>query len=279
MPQSKWRKLLIGELSWQRLGRSLVFIYTFFMVYVFFVADRMIFLPQPASYQDTENILKLPVSDSEKISATYLPNPEADYTLLYIHGNAEDLGDIQPMLIRLQSWGFGVFAYDYRGYGTSDGKPSERNAYEEAETAYQYLTQQLGVSPDKVILYGRSVGGGSAVELATRHSVAGLILESTFTSAFRVVVPIPILPFDKFPSVQRISQVDCPVLVMHGEADADIPVEHGRRLYDAAPEPKLSLWVEGAGHNDFTWVAEEQHQAALVEFQRLIEQSTSLSRP
>ncbi|MBD1995651.1 alpha/beta hydrolase [Leptolyngbya sp. FACHB-541] len=279
MPQSKWRKLLIGELSWKRLGRSLVFIYTFFMVYVFFVADRMIFLPQPASYQDTENILKLPVSDSEKISATYLPNPEADYTLLYIHGNAEDLGDIQPMLIRLQSWGFGVFAYDYRGYGTSDGKPSERNAYEEAETAYQYLTQQLGVSPDKVILYGRSVGGGSAVELATRHSVAGLILESTFTSAFRVVVPIPILPFDKFPSVQRIAQVDCPVLVMHGEADADIPVEHGQRLYDAALEPKLSLWIEGAGHNDFTWVAEEQHQAALVEFQRLIEQSTSLSRP
>ncbi|MBD1868415.1 alpha/beta hydrolase [Cyanobacteria bacterium FACHB-471] len=279
MPQSKWQNLLIGELSWKRLGRSLVFIYTFFMVYVFFVADRMIFLPQPASYQDTENILKLPVSDSEKISATYLPNPEADYTLLYIHGNAEDLGDIQPVLIRLQSWGFGVFAYDYRGYGTSDGKPSERNAYEEAETAYQYLTQQLGVSPDKVILYGRSVGGGSAVELATRHSVAGLILESTFTSAFRVVVPIPILPFDKFPSVQRIAQVDCPVLVMHGEADADIPVEHGRSLYDAAPEPKLSLWVEGAGHNDFTWVAEEQHQAALVEFQRLIEQSTSLSRP
>jgi abhydrolase domain-containing protein 17 len=243
------------------------------MVYVFFVADRMIFLPQPASYQDTESILKLPVSDNEKISAIHLPNPEAVYTLLYIHGNAEDLGDIQPMLIRLQSWGFSVFAYDYRGYGTSDGKPSERNAYEEAEAAYQHLTQQLGVSPDKVILYGRSVGGGSAVELATRHSVAGLVLESTFTSAFRVVVPVPILPFDKFPNVQRISQVDCPVLVMHGEADADIPVEHGQKLYDAAPEPKLSLWVKGAGHNDFTWVAEEQHQAALVEFQRLIEQS------
>jgi hypothetical protein len=273
MPQSKWRKLLIGEMSWKRLGRSLVFIYTFFMVYVFLVADRMIFLPQPASYQDTENILKLPVSDREKISATYLPNPDAAYTLLYIHGNAEDLGDIQPMLVRLQSWGFGVFAYDYRGYGTSDGKPGERNAYEEAETAYQYLTQQLGITPDKVILYGRSVGGGSAVELATRHSVAGLILESTFTSAFRVVVPIPILPFDKFPNVQRISQVDCPVLVMHGEADVDIPVEHGQRLYEAASEPKLSLWVEGAGHNDFTWVAEEQHQAALVEFQQLIEQS------
>jgi abhydrolase domain-containing protein 17 len=273
MPQSKLQKLLIGELSWKRLVRSLVFIYTFFMVYVFFMADRMIFLPQPASYEDTESIFKLPVSDNEKISAIHLPNPEADYTLLYIHGNAEDLGDIRPMLIRLQSWGFSVFAYDYRGYGTSDGKPSERNAYEEAEAAYQHLTQQLGVSPDQVILYGRSVGGGSAVELASRHSVAGLILESTFTSAFRVVVPVPILPFDKFPNIQRISQVDCPVLVMHGEADADIPVEHGQRLYDAAPEPKLSLWVEGAGHNDFTWVAEEQHQAALVEFQQLIEQS------
>ncbi|NJO72791.1 MAG: alpha/beta hydrolase [Leptolyngbyaceae cyanobacterium RM1_406_9] len=275
MPQSRLRRLLIGELSWKRLVRSLIFIYIFFMVYVFFMADSMIFLPQPASYQDTAEILKLPVTEREKISAIHLPNPEATYTLLYIHGNAEDLGDIRPMLDRLHSWDFSVFAYDYRGYGTSDGRPSERNAYEEAETAYQYLTQQLGIPPDQIILYGRSVGGGSAVELATHHPVAGLVLESTFTSAFRVVVPIPILPFDKFPNLERISQVDCPVLVMHGKADTEIPVEHGQRLYDAAPEPKLSLWVEGAGHNDFTWVAGELHQEALVEFQQLIEQSKS----
>ncbi|MBD1913354.1 MULTISPECIES: alpha/beta hydrolase [unclassified Leptolyngbya] len=272
MSKSHLKKLLIGELSWRRFVRSLLFIYAFFAVYVFFRADSMIFLPQPSSYQDSNKILKLPVTPDERISATYLPNPKATYTLLYIHGNAEDLGDVQPILDRLQEWGFNVFAYDYRGYGTSTGKPGERNAYQDAEAAYNYLTQQLQVPPDRIIVYGRSVGGGSATELATRHSVAGLILESTFTSAFQVVLPIPLLPFDKFSNRQKLQRVDCPVLVIHGEADETIPVAHGRALYEAAAEPKLSLWVEGAGHDDVTWVAGDRHHTILQAFQKLLEQ-------
>ncbi len=265
------KKLLIGELSWKRLVRSLLFIYTFFALYVFFRADSMIFLPQTATYQDTTEILKIPVNDTERISATYLPNADSRYTLLYIHGNAEDLGDIRSMLNRLRSWGFNVFAYDYRGYGTSDGKPNEGNAYQDADAAYKYLTQQLKIPPEQIILYGRSVGGGSATDLATRHSVAGLILESTFTSAFRVVVPFPILPFDKFSNLDKLQKVRCPVLVMHGQADQTIPIKHGQTLYEAASEPKMSLWVAGAGHDDFTWVAGERHQQTLLSFQKLVE--------
>lgn len=271
MLKHHWKKLVVGELSWRRFGRSLLFIYTFFALYVFFRADSMIFLPQPSSYQDTNNIIKLPVNSEESISAVHLTNPQATYTLLYIHGNAEDLGDIQPVLERLQEWEFNVFAYDYRGYGTSDGRPGERNAYEDAEAVYGYLTQQLKIPPDRIIVYGRSVGGGSAVELASHHPVAGLILESTFTSAFRVVLPIPLLPFDKFSNLQKLQQVQCPVLVMHGEADETIPVEHGRALYEAAAEPKLSLWVEGASHDDFTWVAGDRHRTILQAFQQLLE--------
>ncbi|MBD2596516.1 alpha/beta fold hydrolase [Nostoc spongiaeforme FACHB-130] len=271
MPRSQLRNLLIGELSWKRLVRSLLFIYGFFAFYVFLRADSMIFLPQPATYQDNTSILKVPVTDKQKISAVYLPNPRAEYTILYIHGNAEDIGDVQPLLERLHQWGFSVFAYDYRGFGTSDGKPGESNAYQDAEAAYIYLTQQLKVPGKKIIVYGRSVGGGSAVDLATRHSVAGLILESTFTSAFRVVVPFPLLPFDKFSNLKKLPQVNCPVLVMHGQADQTIPVQHGYTLYSAAPNPKMSLWVDGAGHDDFTWVANEQHQKTLVAFQQLIE--------
>ncbi|MGK7889904.1 MAG: alpha/beta hydrolase [Leptolyngbyaceae cyanobacterium] len=270
MQRSSLKKLLVGEWSWQRLGRSLLLIYGSFALYVFFRADSMIFLPQPASYQDTADIVKVSVNEAESISATYLPNPQAQYTLLYVHGNAEDLGEVQSFLERLQGWGFSVFAYDYRGYGTSDGQPGERNAYQDAEAAYRYLTQELDVPPNQIILYGRSVGGGSAVDLATRYSVAGLILESTFTSAFRVVVPFPILPFDKFPNLDKLDQVRCPVLVMHGEADQTIPISHGQALYQAAPDPKLSLWVEEAGHNDFTWVAGERHQQALLDFQKLV---------
>jgi fermentation-respiration switch protein FrsA (DUF1100 family) len=271
MHQLPLRKLLIGELSWKRLVRSLLFIYTFFALYVFFRADSMIFLPQSASYPDTKTSLKLSVTQTEQISAIYLPNSQATHTLLYIHGNAEDLGDIRPLLDRLHSWNFSVFAYDYRGYGTSNGNPSERNAYQDADAAYSYLTQQLKIPPEQIIVYGRSVGGGSAVDLVTRHPVGGLILESTFTSAFRVVVPFPILPFDKFSNLDKLRKVHCPVLVMHGQADQTIPIQHGQRLYEAAPEPKMSLWVAEAGHNDFAWVAGERYQKTLVAFQRLVE--------
>ena len=270
MKKSTLRKLLIGELSWKRFVRSLLFIYSFFALYIYFRADSMIFLPQATTYEDTKNILKIAVTDNEKLSAIYKPNPIATYTLLYIHGNAEDLGTIQPMLDRLYEWGFSVFAYDYRGYGTSDGQAGENNAYQDADAAYQYLTQQLNIPAKQIILYGRSVGGGSATDLAKRYSVAGLILESTFTSAFRVVVPFPLLPFDKFPNRRKLKQVDCPVLVMHGQKDQIISIQHGESLYDAAPEPKSSLWIEEAGHNDFTWIAGERHKKALVSFQELI---------
>jgi fermentation-respiration switch protein FrsA (DUF1100 family) len=187
--------------------------------------------------------------------------------------NAEDLGDLRPLLERLNVWGFSLFAYDYRGYGTSQGKPGERHVYRDAEAAYDYLTQQLQVPPEQIIVYGRSVGGGAATELASHHPVAGLILESAFTSAFRVIVPLPLLPFDKFPNLAKLKKVRCPILVMHGQADQIIPINHGYRLYAAAPEPKLSLWVEAAGHNDFHWVAAEQQRTALAAFQQLIEQT------
>ncbi|PZU91581.1 MAG: alpha/beta hydrolase [Pseudanabaena sp.] len=270
MSNLPWKKLLIGEFSWKRLGRSLLLIYAFFALYVFFRADSMIFLPQPATYQDTKDILKVPVVDNERISAVYLPNTQAVYTILYIHGNAEDLGDIRPVIERLRSWGFNVFAYDYRGYGTSDGKPSEEKAYQDADAALRYLTQQLKIPAERIILYGRSVGGGSATYLATRYAVAGLVLESTFTSAFRVVVPFPLLPFDKFSNLDKMQKIQCPVLVMHGQADQTIPIQHGQALYEAASEPKMSLWVAEAGHNDFTWVAGERHQQVLLSFQQLL---------
>jgi abhydrolase domain-containing protein 17 len=273
MPPLPFRQWLVGELSWSRLGRSLLLIYAFFALYVWFRADSMIFLPQPASYQDTEDVLKLPVSSTERIAALHLPNPRSAYTLLYSHGNAEDLGNIRPVLDRWQSWGFSVFAYDYRGYGTSDGYPSEQNAYQDADAAYAYLTQQLNVPPQRIIVYGRSVGGGPATELATRHPVGGLILESTFTSAFRVIAPFPLLPFDKFNNLDKLAKVRCPVLVMHGQADQIIPVQHGQRLYAAAPEPKLALWVAQAGHNDFTWVAGDRHRQTLLAFQQLVDQN------
>jgi abhydrolase domain-containing protein 17 len=265
------RKLSAKEFNWKRVMGLLLFIYTCFGIYIFFRADSMMFLPQPVSYKDTKDILKLPVTAAEQISAIYLPNPQAKYTLLYIHGNAEDLGDVRPMLDRLQGLGFSVFAYDYRGYGTSDGTPSEQNAYRDADAAYTYLTQQLKISPKQIIVYGRSIGGGSATELVTRHKTAGLILESTFTSAFRVILPFPLLPFDKFTNLDKLKQVHCPVLVMHGEIDRTIPIQHGQKLYQAASAPKISLWVKDAGHGEVPAIAGNRYDEALLSFQKLID--------
>jgi hypothetical protein len=249
----------------------LLFIYLCFALYVFFRADSMIFLPPSSRYRDTPEILKIPVTANAKISALYLPNPQATYTLLYSHGNASDLNTTRPMLELLNSWGFSVFAYDYRGYGTSDGTPSEQNAYADVEAAYQYLVRELKVPENRIIAYGRSLGGGPSVELAKTRSLAGLVLESTFTSAFRVVVPIPILPFDKFPNLSKLPQVKCPVLVMQGRSDEVVPSSHGPQLYGSAPQPKLSLWVDGARHNDFTDVAGDRHRAILQKFQQLLQ--------
>jgi fermentation-respiration switch protein FrsA (DUF1100 family) len=271
MDKQTLRKLLWGEFTLKRMIRSLIFIYLCLCLYLFFFADRKIFLPQPSSYEDSSAILKLTADDQIQLSAVYLPNPASEYTILYTHGNAEDLGDIQPVLQRLQEIGFSVFAYDYRGYGTSQGTPSERHAYRDIDTAYNYLIEQLQIPARRIIAYGRSVGGGSAVDLAARQPLAGLIMESSFITAFRVVIPFPILPFDKFPNIDKIQKVNCPVLVIHGKADEVIPFWHGQQLWAAANEPKQALWVEEAGHNDLMWVAGEQYAQALHNFARLVE--------
>ncbi|HWN91795.1 MAG TPA: alpha/beta hydrolase, partial [Verrucomicrobiae bacterium] len=170
----------------------------------------------------------------------------------------------------LRQLGFAVLAYDYRGYGTSEGSPSERHVYGDIEAAYQHLVRDRGVPSDRVIAYGRSVGAGAAVDLASRRPLAGLIVESGFVTAFRVMTRLPLLPFDKFRNIDKIGQVRCPVLVMHGEADEIVPLWHGQRLFQAAPSPKRLLAVAGAHHNDFMWVAGERYARALREFEALL---------
>jgi len=252
---------------------SVGLLYAGLCLLAYLVSDRMIFLAPPATYRDSGQILRLTTADGVQISAIHLVNPPAEYTLLYSHGNAEDLGLVAPLLARLREWGFAVLAYDYRGYGMSQGTPSERGAYEDVDAAYAYLTRALGVSPRRIIAYGRSVGSGPAVDLATRRPLAGLIVESGFLTAFRVLTRVPLLPFDKFRNADKIARVSCPVLVMHGMQDEVVPFAHGRRLFGAAPEPKRFLWVDGAGHNDFMLVAGDRQAQALREFAALVRQS------
>src|SRR5207302_7751254 len=209
----------------------LAFVYAAVAGLAWLYADRMIFLPPPPTYGDSAEIVKIQTADGPRIAAFYIANPEARYTLVYSHGNAEDLGVVRPILPVLRQLGFAVLAYDYRGYGTSEGSSSERHVYGDIEAAYQHVVRDRGVPPDRIIAYGRSVGAGAAVDLASRRPLAGLIVESGFVTAFRVMTRLPLLPFDKFRNADKIARVSCPVLVMHGMQDEVVPFAHGRRLF------------------------------------------------
>jgi hypothetical protein len=228
----------------------LLALYIGLFLFAYFLSDSMIFLPHPSSYQDSAEIIKITTASGKKISAVYLPNPSTKFTLLVSHGNAEDMGDDKYWLDGLRHAGFSVFAYDYEGYGTSEGKPSEKAFYEDAAAAYEFLAVDLKTPPDRIIIFGRSVGTGPAAYIAAKRPSAGVILQSPFVSAFRVLTRIPLLPFDKFPNYKYIRHIHSPVLIMHSHADSVIPFWHGQKLFDLANPPKQSFWATNTDHND-----------------------------
>ena len=181
-----------------------------------------------------------------------------DAAVLWFHGNAGNLFDRAELLIELARRGPPVLLIDYRGYGRSAGRPSEAGLERDALAAWRYLTGQRSIAPGNVVLFGKSLGGAVAVALASSTEPAGLIVQSSFTSIPEMAVRhYPFVPRalirTQMRSRERISQVRCPVLVVHGRQDEIVPYEMGESLYKAAPEPKQLYTVEGAGHND-TWI-------------------------
>ncbi|MBF6478235.1 alpha/beta hydrolase, partial [Nocardia cyriacigeorgica] len=176
------------------------------------------------------------------------------------HGNGGNIGDRVPIYALLAEAGFDVLAFDYRGYGRSTGRPSERGTALDARAARTILLDQPGVDPGRVLYLGESLGGAVMLELALAHPPAGLILMSTFTGmreAARAVypfLPAPLVP-DAYPSLRRIPQLRAPLLLMHGDQDELLPLRHARMLYEAAPEPKKLVIYPGAGHNDIVVLA------------------------
>lgn len=262
--------VIVAILSWVALA-----------AFAFFTADRQIFFPPPSSYTVSSlGAVLVPTEDGAEIATVHLPNPDAGLTLIFSHGNAEDLGHALPFLEAVRETGYSVIGYDYRGYGASTaGPPTAEGAYRDIEAVYRYATEDLEIPPGQIVLFGRSVGSGPATHLAAEKRVGGLILENAFTSAFVVVTRVTLLPFDRFPNLKNIRRVDCPVLIIHAMRDEVIPPAHGRALYAAAPEPKRHLWVEGARHNDVMMVAGESYWNALESFQSLVTQKPSTGTP
>ncbi|KAJ4950827.1 hypothetical protein NE237_027659 [Protea cynaroides] len=193
----------------------------------------------------------LDTKGGNKIVATFWRHPLARFTLLYSHGNAADLGQMQELFIELRAHlRVNIMSYDYSGYGASTGKPSEFNTYYDIEAVYNCLKSEYGIKQEDVILYGQSVGSGPTLHLGARlQRLRALVLHSAILSGIRVLYPVKMtFWFDIFKNIDKIRNVSCPVLVIHGTNDEIVDLSHGKRLWELAKEKYDPLWVKGGGH-------------------------------
>jgi fermentation-respiration switch protein FrsA (DUF1100 family) len=242
--------------------------YAVLMGVAWLLQDRLAFpapraaLPDPVrvGLPDVERV-RLVMQDGTPLAGWYLPavpgggEGKRVPALLWFYGNGENIAAIWPVLRDFRPPGAVLLVVDYPGYGASGGRASEDGLYEAADLAYQALVARPEVDRARVFVYGRSLGSAAATHLGSAHAVAGLVLESPFTSAHEMSRR----PFALFPTfilrlrldnLAALRRVRCPVLVFHGTADRLVPPEMGRRVAAAAPGPSELVLIEGAGHND-----------------------------
>ena len=228
--------------------------------------------PSPATYAGEVEEVWLETADGVRINAFYHSNPASQQVLLWFHGNAENIGYGLGHLRTLAKTGVSILAVDYRGYGKSEGKPDEAGVYRDADAAYDYLTGQRHFPPQDIIIYGHSLGGAVAVNLASRRPCGGVIVESSFTSArdmARRMFALPLIEYvvkSRFDSLESIRAVHAPILIVHGTRDEVVPFAMGRQLFAAAPQPKRFYPIEGAGHNDLMEAGGQDYLATLRQF-------------
>jgi hypothetical protein len=228
--------------------------------------------PSPETYQNEVEDVWLLTADGVRINAFYHSDPASKQVLLWFHGNAENIGYDLDHLRALARIGVNILAVDYRGYGKSEGKPDEAGVYRDADAAYNHLVNQRHFRAQDIVIYGHSLGGAVAVDLAYRRPCGGLIIESSFTNAramARRMFALPLIEYvvkSRFDSLRKISEVRAPVLIVHGTRDEVIPFAMGQQLFAAAREPKRFFPIEGAGHNNMLEVGGEPYLASLKDF-------------
>lgn len=259
---------------------------------------QLIFFPDPILRNTPDNLglnyeeVFLPVEDGQ-VHGWWMPTaqkpaaqkPTAENTssqiaptVLYLHGNGSNVGDLVYRASQLHQWGCNVLLIDYRGYGLSSGPfPNEKRVYADSEAAWQYLIQQRQISAESIVIYGHSLGGAIALNLAAQHpNVAGTITESTFASMTAMVkyqYPLLVVPTrwllqNKFDSLKKVPSLQTPLLLIHGKRDRIVPAPMSQQLYEATPAstPKTLLWIEEGDHNNLPTVGAERYSAAIQTF-------------
>ena len=244
----------------------IVGLYAVLAVALFFFQGRMVFIPIEELYITPDQVgleyedVSIPVSGGDTIHGWYFKSPHKDKigagkAVILCHGNAGNISHRLETVEFIVNQGADILLWDYRGYGKSSGSPTEQNCYDDAVACFQWMQNSRGLVARDIIVFGRSLGGAIAIELAGRVENGGLMVESSFTSAADMgrkmfpFLPIGWLLRYKFDSLDKVGSLRVPIVVAHSRDDEIISYEMGRRLFDAAPEPKRFVEFSG-GHNE-----------------------------
>ena len=248
-----WKFLLLAACLYAGLTVLIYFLQSSLIYYPNLAGRSLSATPQQIglAFEDVE----LVTGDKVRLHGWFVPSENARGTLLFMHGNAGNISHRLDSIAIFNRMNLDVFIFDYRGYGQSQGRTTEKGTYRDAEAAWSYLTATRGIDANRIIVFGRSLGSSIAAWLASRHTPAALILESSFSSvpsmAQRLYPALPVKWLSKFDYDTRryVSDIACPLLVVHSKTDDIIPYAEGRIVFDAAPPAKQFLDIRG-GHND-----------------------------
>ena len=253
-----------------------------FSLMLYMLQNRLVFLPHMPGreLETTPEFIGLEfedvwidTEDGERLHGWYIPTEDARGTLLFFHGNAGNISHRMDSVLIFNRMGLNVLIIDYRGYGQSSGKPGEAGTYRDARASWDYLVEQRGVSPGDIVIFGRSLGGAVGAWLASQADVepAGVIIESCFSSGLDMgkqlypALPVRLITRIKYPVRDYVTFIRAPVLVAHSRHDEIIPFSMGQTIFEAAPEPKTFLEMEG-DHNAGFWLSREKYVPALEDF-------------
>jgi fermentation-respiration switch protein FrsA (DUF1100 family) len=221
--------------------------------FVYFPTRAIEYTPKDLGLDFEE--ITLETADDVKLNAWYIPAPNAEFTILFCHGNGGNISHRLDSITIFNKLGLNCFIFDYRGYGLSEGKPTEQGTCLDALAAYQWLCDEKKIQSDNIIFFGRSLGASIAAQLATKAEAKSLVIESAFTSIIdigRKLYPyLPVRWFARFyyPTIDYIKKVNCPIMVIHSPEDEIIPYLFGQKLFQVANEPKEFVEISGT-HNE-----------------------------
>lgn len=258
---------------------SIVLAYALVVALVFVFQTRLVYYPEigrevaitPQSYGLAFEPAEIRTSDGETLQAWWVPAADARGTVLLLHGNAGNMSHRLDYLLMFHRFGYSTLIMDYRGYGRSTGTPSEEGTYRDAEAAWDYLRQARSVRQQDLVIAGESLGGGVASWLAARVAPRAVLLFSTFTSMGDLgseiywFLPVRLINRMRYDNVANLERINAPLFVAHSRDDEIVPYAHGRRLFEAAREPKEFLEMRG-GHNEGLVFARKEWAAQLGAF-------------